>query len=62
MEKPINIAGTGKTATVKEVIRTLKEQVQDPEDDMPEFDFIEINGKLKIYFSVVVSMLKVATY
>lgn len=38
------LPGTGKTATVKEVIRTLNEQVEDPDDDIPEFDFIEING------------------
>ena len=57
MDKPINIAGTGKTATVKEVIRTLKEQVQNQEDDMPEFDFIEINGKLKIYYTTWMSVI-----
>ena len=38
------LPGTGKTATVKEVIRTLKEQAEDPDDDISEFQFIEING------------------
>lgn len=36
------IAGTGKTATVKEVIRQL--QSIESGRDMPHFDFIEING------------------
>lgn len=36
------VPGTGKTATVKEVIRTLKEQVM--EEDLDDFDFVEING------------------
>ena len=38
--------GTGKTATVKEVIRTLKKQTADKE--LPEFEFVEINGKIKV--------------
>ena len=37
------LPGTGKTATVREVIRTLKEQAD--VKDIPEFEFIEINGK-----------------
>ena len=37
--------GTGKTATVKEVIRKLKEQSE--VNDIPDFDFIEINGKYR---------------
>ena len=35
--------GTGKTATVKEVIRTL-ESYKESGDDLPDFQFIEING------------------
>lgn len=34
--------GTGKTATVKEVIRQL--QSLEGDGDMPHFEFIEING------------------
>ncbi|XP_063695681.1 LOW QUALITY PROTEIN: origin recognition complex subunit 1 [Culicoides brevitarsis] len=36
------VPGTGKTATTTEVIRTLKAAAE--QDDVPEFDFIEING------------------
>ena len=36
------VPGTGKTATVKEVIRTL--QTSSDEGELPEFKFIEING------------------
>ena len=36
------VPGTGKTATVKEVIRTLKSYTD--AGDLPEFQFIEING------------------
>ena len=36
------IAGTGKTATVREVMRQLNAMVED--GDLPKFDFIEING------------------
>ncbi len=36
------IAGTGKTATVREVIRQLNMMVDD--GDLPKFDFFEING------------------
>ena len=36
------ISGTGKTATVKEVIRQLKSMVND--GHLPDFNFIEING------------------
>ena len=39
--------GTGKTATVKEVIRKLKEQSE--VNDIPDFDFIEINGKYRFF-------------
>lgn len=34
------VPGTGKTATVHEVIRSI----QETEDDLPEFTFVEING------------------
>ena len=37
------VPGTGKTATVMEVIRTLKEHAA--EGELPDFDFIEINGE-----------------
>uniref|UniRef100_A0A1I8NNY5 Origin recognition complex subunit 1 n=1 Tax=Stomoxys calcitrans TaxID=35570 RepID=A0A1I8NNY5_STOCA len=36
------VPGTGKTATVTGVIRTLQEKVTD--DELPPFDFLEING------------------
>lgn len=36
------VPGTGKTATVMEIIRCLKKQVT--LDELPKFDFIEING------------------
>ncbi|KAJ2870344.1 Origin recognition complex, subunit 1, partial [Coemansia asiatica] len=36
------VPGTGKTATVHEVIRTLQENVE--EGDLPEFQYIELNG------------------
>ncbi|KAJ2851337.1 Origin recognition complex, subunit 1 [Coemansia brasiliensis] len=36
------VPGTGKTATVLEVIRTLQQSVQD--DEIPDFQFIELNG------------------
>ena len=45
------VPGTGKTATVMEVIRTLKEHAD--EGELPQFDFIDINGEEKeddIYF------------
>ena len=41
------VPGTGKTATVMEVIRTLKEHAS--EGELPDFDFIEINGKSNEY-------------
>lgn len=34
------VPGTGKTATVHEVIRSIEEA----QDDLPEFTFVEING------------------
>lgn len=36
------VPGTGKTATVTEVIRCLKKQ--EKLEEIPKFDFIEING------------------
>ena len=36
------VPGTGKTATVHQVIRTLKEEYED--GDLAPFKFIEING------------------
>ncbi|KAI9281552.1 P-loop containing nucleoside triphosphate hydrolase protein [Sporodiniella umbellata] len=36
------VPGTGKTATVHEVIRHLQHQTEDK--NLPEFDFVEING------------------
>lgn len=36
------VPGTGKTATTTEVIRTLQQAVV--QDDIPEFDFLDING------------------
>ena len=37
------VPGTGKTATVHEVIRSIQE-AQEAQDDLPEFTFVEING------------------
>ncbi|XP_078353146.1 uncharacterized protein LOC144637932 isoform X2 [Oculina patagonica] len=37
------VPGTGKTATVHEVIRSIRE-AQESQDDVPEFTFVEING------------------
>jgi Cdc6-like AAA superfamily ATPase len=36
------VPGTGKTATVLEVIRHLQQQAEDK--TIPDFDFVEING------------------
>ncbi|KAJ3003409.1 UNVERIFIED_CONTAM: Origin recognition complex, subunit 1 [Siphonaria sp. JEL0065] len=36
------VPGTGKTATVRQVIKTLQEQVT--EESVPPFEFVEING------------------
>lgn len=36
------VPGTGKTATVLEVIRHLQQQAE--QDTIPKFDFVEING------------------
>jgi origin recognition complex subunit 1 len=36
------VPGTGKTATVTEVIRALKRSAAD--EDIPEFEYVDING------------------
>uniref|UniRef100_A0A1B6LMD1 Origin recognition complex subunit 1 n=1 Tax=Graphocephala atropunctata TaxID=36148 RepID=A0A1B6LMD1_9HEMI len=36
------VPGTGKTATVHAVIRTLQQEVS--EEEIPQFDFVEVNG------------------
>lgn len=52
------VPGTGKTATVREVAKHLKESASNGE--LPEFTFIEINGmRLTEPHQVYVSMLKV---
>lgn len=53
------VPGTGKTATVREVVRTLKESVD--ESLIPDFKFVEINGmKLtdpnQVYTEVMLSI------
>ena len=37
------VPGTGKTATVMEVVRKLREHAD--EGELPQFDFIDINGE-----------------
>ena len=52
------VPGTGKTATVRQVIAQLQQAVQDGE--IPEFKFVEINGfKLTDPKQAYVSILKV---
>lgn len=52
------VPGTGKTATVHEVIRSLQTAVE--EDELPSFQFIEINGmKLTDPHQAFVQILKV---
>ena len=52
------VPGTGKTATVLEVTAHLKQSVQD--GDIPEFQFIEINGmRLTAPHQAFVEILKV---
>ena len=52
------VPGTGKTATVREVVRTLKENIE--EAIIPDFKFIEINGmKLTDPNQAYVEILKV---
>ncbi|XP_073419746.1 origin recognition complex subunit 1 isoform X2 [Dendrobates tinctorius] len=54
------VPGTGKTATVHEVIRSLQTAVED--DDLPSFQFIEINGmKLTDPHQAYVQVLKLLT-
>lgn len=52
------VPGTGKTATVHEVTRSLREAVESGE--LPDFNFVEINGmRLTEPHQVYVSILKV---
>lgn len=54
------VPGTGKTATVHEVIRSLQTAVE--EDELPSFQFIEINGmKLTDPHQAFVQILKLLT-
>ncbi|XP_073499570.1 origin recognition complex subunit 1 isoform X2 [Phyllobates terribilis] len=54
------VPGTGKTATVHEVIRSLQTAAED--DDLPSFQFIEINGmKLTDPHQAYVQVLKLLT-
>lgn len=53
------VPGTGKTATVHEVIRCLQQAAED--DDLPSFQFVEINGmKLTDPHQAYVQMLEVS--
>lgn len=55
------VPGTGKTATVQEVIRSIQE-AQESQDDLPEFTFVEINGmKLTEPAQAYSTFLKVST-
>ncbi|XP_069837715.1 origin recognition complex subunit 1 [Dendropsophus ebraccatus] len=54
------VPGTGKTATVHEVIRSLQAAIED--DELPSFQFIEINGmKLTDPHQAYVQVLKLLT-
>ncbi|XP_040262854.1 origin recognition complex subunit 1 [Bufo bufo] len=54
------VPGTGKTATVHEVIRSLQAAIE--EDELPSFQFIEINGmKLTDPHQAYVQILKLLT-
>ncbi|NXJ62090.1 ORC1 protein, partial [Rostratula benghalensis] len=54
------VPGTGKTATVHEVIRSLQQAAED--DDLPSFQFIEINGmKLTDPHQAYVQILELLT-
>ncbi|XP_030062346.1 origin recognition complex subunit 1 isoform X2 [Microcaecilia unicolor] len=54
------VPGTGKTATVQEVIRSLQHAVE--EDELPTFQYIEINGmKLTDPHQTYVQILKMLT-
>lgn len=53
------VPGTGKTATVHEVIRCLQQAAEN--DDVPAFEFIEINGmKLTDPHQAYVQILEVS--
>ena len=53
------VPGTGKTATVREVGRYLKQSCE--EGELPEFKFVEINGmRLTEPHRAYVSILKVS--
>ena len=52
------VPGTGKTATVHEVIKTLQSDVE--QGDLSDFDFVEVNGmKLTEPSQAYVTFLKV---
>ncbi len=54
------VPGTGKTATVHQVIRTLKDEYND--GDLPQFTYIEVNGmKLTEPHQAYCHILKVHT-
>ena len=50
------VPGTGKTATVMEVVRTLKEHAD--EGELPQFDFIDINGEYFVDFQARLLQLR----
>lgn len=53
------VPGTGKTATVHEVIRCLQQAAEN--DDLPSFQFVEINGmKLTDPHQAYVQILEVS--
>lgn len=53
------VPGTGKTATVHEVIRCLQQAAQ--ANDVPPFQYIEVNGmKLTEPYQVYVQILQVS--
>ncbi len=55
------VPGTGKTATVHQVIRTLKDEYND--GDLPQFTYIEVNGmKLTEPHQAYCHILKVQSY
>ena len=53
------VPGTGKTATVHEVIRSLQREAD--QGDLPQFQFVEVNGmKLTEPSQAYVTFLKVS--
>ena len=52
------VPGTGKTATVMEVIRNLKEQAE--EGELPDFDFIDINGEHVHFIAALTQLIRKA--